>query len=147
MIIYRLGLIGVICLLLTPGTGLAAAPQSGMIAGSLSYPSEYIPDDMTISAEDLATQKVYSTSKHLMAKKYQYKADYKLAVPPRRLPRLCRAPRSGPAWRRLCQGLPGLLLGIVKWGMNVNCKSPAPITVKVKSGETIRGIDPQDWYK
>ena len=28
-----------------------------------------------------------------------------------------------------------------------DCKSHAPIVVKVTSGETVSGIDPQDWYK
>ena len=35
----------------------------------------------------------------------------------------------------------------VKCGMRDNCKSHEPITVKVKSGETVSGIDPMDWYK
>ena len=78
MIFYRLCLIGVMCLLLNPGTGAAAAPQAGVIEGSLSYPSEFIPRDMTISAENLATKKIYSTNIHLKAKKYQYKVGYKL---------------------------------------------------------------------
>ena len=59
MIFYRFCLIWVICLLLAPCPGVAAAPQPGVIEGSLSYPSEFIPDDMTICAENLATKKIY----------------------------------------------------------------------------------------
>jgi hypothetical protein len=31
--------------------------------------------------------------------------------------------------------------------MRVDCTSHAPIVVKVAGGETLGGIDPQDWYK
>ena len=82
MIVGRFCLICLICLLLAPCPGAAAAPQPGVIEGSLSYPSEFIPDDMTICAENLATKKLYCTHKHLKAKKYQYQVGYKLTVPP-----------------------------------------------------------------
>ena len=48
-----------LCLLLIPAPA-ARRTQAGVIEGALSYPSEFIPDDMTISAENLATQKIYS---------------------------------------------------------------------------------------
>jgi hypothetical protein len=35
----------------------------------------------------------------------------------------------------------------VTCGMSVDCKDHTPIVVTVKSGETVSGIDPQDWYK
>jgi hypothetical protein len=35
----------------------------------------------------------------------------------------------------------------VKYGQTVECKSHAPIVVRVKSGETASGIDRQDWYR
>ena len=37
---------------------------------------------MTICAENLATKTIYSTNKHLKAKKYQYQVGYKSEVPP-----------------------------------------------------------------
>ena len=82
MLLGRFCLIWLICLLLSPGTGLAAGAQPGVIEGSLSYPSDFIPPDMTICAENLATKKIYSTNKHVKAKKYQYQVGYKLSVPP-----------------------------------------------------------------
>ena len=52
MLLGRFCLIWLICLLLAPCPGAAAAPNPGVIEGSLaSYPSEFIPDDMTICAE------------------------------------------------------------------------------------------------
>ena len=112
MILGRFCLIWVICLLLSPCPGLAAAPQSGVIEGSLSYPSEFIPDDMTICAENLATKKIYSTNKHLKAKKYQYKVGYKLTVPPGDYHVYAQLPDPARYGADLSQGLPGLLLGI-----------------------------------
>jgi hypothetical protein len=82
MILGRFCLIGIIFLLLSPYPGAAAAPQPGVIEGSLSYPSDFIPPDMTIGAENLATKKIYSTNKHVKAKKYQFQVGYKLDVPP-----------------------------------------------------------------
>jgi hypothetical protein len=147
MIFYRLCLISVVCLLLNPGPGLAAAPQAGVIEGSLSYPGEYIPDDMTISAENLATKEIYSTHQHLMAKKYQYKVGFKLAVPPGDYHVYAYLPDPGRHGAEYAKDYRAYYSEFVKCGMSVNCKSHAPITVKVKSGETVRGIDPQDWYK
>ena len=147
MIFYRLCLIGVMCLLLNSGTGLAAAPQPGVIEGSLSYPSEYIPDDMTISAENLATKKIYSTNQHLMAKKYQYQVGFKLTVPPGDYHVFAQLPDPGRHGAEYAKNYRAYYSEFVKCGMSVNCKSHAPITVKVKSGKTVSGIDPQDWYK
>ena len=147
MIFYRLCLICAICLLLQPCPGLAAAPSPGVIEGSLSYPSEFIPPDMTICAENLATKKLSCTNKHLKAKKYMYKVGYKLEVPPgdyqvyAYLPDPARYGASYPKDYRAYYS------EFVKCGMSVDCPSHAPITVKVKSGETVSGIDPQDWYK
>jgi hypothetical protein len=31
--------------------------------------------------------------------------------------------------------------------MGIDCKDHTPITVKVKSSECLKGIDPMDWYK
>jgi hypothetical protein len=111
MIFFRLCLICAICLFLQPCPGAAAAPQSGMIEGSLSYPSDFIPPDLTICAENLATKKIYSTNQHLKAKKYRYKVGYKLEVPPGDYHVYAQLP--DPAIRgRFPQGLPGLLLGV-----------------------------------
>ena len=147
MIFYRLCLIGVMCLLLHPGTGAAAATQPGVIEGSLSYPSEFIPDDMTISAENLATQKIYSTNKHLKANKYQYKVGYKLTVPPGDYHVYACLPDPGKYGAGYSKDYRAYYSEFVKCGMTENCPSHAPILIRVKSGETVRGIDPMDWYK
>jgi hypothetical protein len=74
-------LVSLLGLLLQPCPGASAPPERGVIEGSLSYPSEFIPDDMTICAENQATKKIYCTNKHLKGKKYRYKVGYKLEAP------------------------------------------------------------------
>ena len=147
MIFFRLCMVYAICLILQPCPVAAAAPQTGVIEGSLSYPSEFIPPDITICAENLATKKLSCTNQHLKAKKYQYKVGYKLEVPPgdyqvyAYLPDPARYGASYPKDYRAYYS------EFVKCGMTENCPSHAPILIRVKSGETVSGIDPQDWYK
>jgi hypothetical protein len=135
------------CLLLSPSSGLAAAPQSGVIEGSLSYPSEFIPPDMTICAENLATKKLYCTRKHLKGKKYQYKVGYKLTVPPGDYHVFAYLPDPVKWGAGYSKDYRAYYSEFVNCGQTVDCKSHAPIVVQVKSGETVSGIDPQDWYK
>jgi hypothetical protein len=146
MRLYRFGLIGLICLLLAPGPG-AAAPPSGVIEGSLSYPSEFIPDDMIIGAENLATRKIYCTDKHIDSRKYTYKVGYKLTVPPGDYHVYAQLPDPAKYGADMPKDYRAYYSDFVKCGMSVDCKSHAPIVVKVKSGQTVIGIDPQDWYK
>ena len=147
MIFFRLCLIYAICLILQPCPFAAAAPQVGVIEGSLSYPSEFIPPDMTICAENLATKKIYSTNKHLKAKKYQYKVGYKLEVPPGDYHVYAYLPDPAKYGASYSKDYRAYYSEFVKCGMTENCPSHAPVVVKVKSGETVSGIDPQDWYK
>jgi hypothetical protein len=146
MILGRLCLIWLVCLLLAPGPGLAAAPQTGVIEGLLSYPSEFIPDDMVICAENLATKQIYSTHKHVKAKKYQYKVGYKLTVPPGDYHVYAQLPDPATYGAEYPKDYRAYYSEFVKCGMSIECKDHTPIVVTVKSGETLSGIDPQDWY-
>jgi hypothetical protein len=147
MTFCRLLIICGLLLLSQPGIGTAAAPDAGVIEGSLSYPSEFIPSDMTICAENLATKQLYCTNKHLKAKKYKYKVGYKLTVPPgdyhvfAKLPDPARYGASYPKDYRAYYS------EFVKCGMRADCLDHTPIVVKVTSGETVSGIDPMDWYQ
>jgi hypothetical protein len=144
MLLCRFCLIWVICLLLSPCPGLAA-PQTGVIEGSLSYPSEFIPDDMTICAENLATKKIYCTDKHLQSKKYQYKVGYKLAVPPGDYHVYAQLPDPARYGADMPKDYRAYYSKFVKCGMSVECKDHTPIVVTVKNGATVSGVDPQDW--
>jgi hypothetical protein len=145
--IYRLSLIFTLCLLLQPGPGGATEPQPGVIEGSLSYPSEFIPPDMTICAENLATQKIYCTNKHLKAKKFKYKVGYKLEVPPGDYHVFAQLPDPARYGAGYPKDYRAYYSKFVKCGMSADCLDHTPIVVKVKSSETVSGIDPQDWYQ
>lgn len=147
MILGRFCLIWLICLLLAPCLGAAAAPQTGVIEGSLSYPSDFIPPDVTICAENLGTKKIYCTNKHLKAKKYQYQVGYKLTAPPGDYHVYAYLPDPAKYGATFPKDYRAYYSEFVKCGMSIDCPSHAPIVVKVKSGETVSGIDPQDWYK
>jgi hypothetical protein len=147
MIGYRFCLICALGLLLYPGAGAAGGPQPGVIEGSLSYPSEFVPPDMTICAENLATRQIFSTSRHLKAKKYQYQLGYKLEVPPGDYHVFAYLPdpvRYGAVYSRDYRAY---YSDFVKCGMTEKCPSHAPITVKVRGGQTVSSVDPMDWYK
>ena len=146
MILGRFCLIWLFVLLLSPCTGLAAPPP-GVIEGSLSYPSDFIPPDMTISAENLATKQIYSTRKHLKSKKYQYQVGYKLTVPPGDYHVYAQLPDPARYGAEYPKDYRAYYSEFVKCGMTENCPSHAPILIRVKSGETVSGIDPMDWYK
>ena len=135
------------CLVFQPYPVAAAASQSGVIEGSLSYPSDFIPPDMTICAENLATKQIYCTHKHLKAKKYQYKVGYKLTVPPGDYHVYAYLPDPARYGAGFPKDYRAYYSEFIKCGQTADCKSHAPIVVRVKSGETISGIDPQDWYK
>ena len=144
---YRFCLIFALCLLLQPCPGGAAEPQPGVIEGSLSYPSEFIPPDMTICAENLATKKIYGTNQHRKAKKYKFKVGYKLEVPPGDYHVFAQLPDPAKYGAGYAKDYRAYYSEFVKCGMSVDCLDHTPIVVKVKSGVTVSGIDPMDWYK
>jgi hypothetical protein len=147
MTIARLCLILVAALLLQPVADAAATPQVGVIEGALSYPSDFIPPDMVICAENLATKQIYSTHRHLKSGKYQYKVGYRLEVPPGDYQVYAQLPDPTKYGAGFPKDYRAYYSEFVKCGQTVDCKSHAPIVVTVRSGETVGGIDPQDWYR
>jgi len=55
--------------------------KSGVIAGSLTYASEGIPENMTICAFNTMSETQYCTNEHLSGAHYEHGKGYKLAVP------------------------------------------------------------------
>jgi hypothetical protein len=135
-----------IFLLLQPHPG-AAGPQPGVIQGSLSYPSDFIPLDMTVCAENLATHQKSCTKNHLKGKQYTYKVGYKLTLPPGDYHVYAYLPHPAKYGAGFPKGYRAYYSEFVKCGMRVNCQDHRPITVKVRSGARLQGIDPMDWYR
>jgi len=111
----------------------------GVIEGSLSYPSDFIPSDMKVCAENVATNKEYCTETHIKDSKYTYGEGYKIEVPPGSY-YVFAATQRIPDYKAYYSEF-------VTCGLNVDCPSHKPIVVIVESGKTITFIDPHDWYK
>jgi hypothetical protein len=144
---FGLLMIGAIFLLAPPGAGQAGDTGTGVIEGSLSYPSDFIPPDMTVCAEDLATHQKCCTNKHLKGKQYSYKVGYKLTLPPGNYQVYAYLPDPAKYGAGFSKDYRAYYSEFVKCGMSVDCKDHTPITVTVRSGERLTGIDPMDWYK
>jgi hypothetical protein len=140
-------LIVVVSLLLQSFPAASAPPDAGVIEGSLSYPSEFIPPDMTICAENLATKQIYCTNKHLKAKQYKYKVGYKLTAPPGDYHVFAQLPNPAKYGAGYPKDYRAYYSKFVQCGMIADCLDHFPIVVKVKRGETVSGIDPMDWYQ
>lgn len=109
-----------------------AAPEAGKIAGSLSYPSDYLPDDLQICAEE-------TTSGVVTCKGGFKDSSYVLELPV----------GTYHVWARTDDyeaGYRAYYNEAVRCGLDVACNDRTAIDVAVKAGETITGVDPADWY-
>lgn len=109
----------------------AEGVAKGIIAGSLTYPSDGLPDDIDVCAETLdgKTQhcgaQIAGTSYTLEAPVGQY--------------RVYAYRKSDPRNRAYYSQF-------VRCGYDLNCSSHEPITVSVAEDETVGEIEPGDWY-
>jgi len=112
--------------------------STGFIEGSLSNPSEFIPENMVICAENTATKKLYCTEEHLKDKKYTYGIGYKIEVPAGDYFIYAYLPED--------KDYKAYYSEFVTCGFEVSCPSHEPIKVTVEINQTESNIDPQDWY-
>jgi uncharacterized protein YceK len=113
--------------------------RMGFIEGSLSYPSEGIPETMTVCAESVQTQIEYCTNKHIVGKQYRYWEGYKLQAPPGDYFVYAFIPKQEEKYKAYYNEF-------VTCGINVDCQSHEKIIVTVKENLTVKDIDPIDWY-
>lgn len=109
----------------------------GKIVGSLSYPSEQIPADLTVCAENSATNKTTCTDKHIKSDEFTYGEGYNLEVDPGEYYVYAYAV-SDP-------NLKAYYDEYVKCGQTTECTDHTKIKVIVEEGKIYRNIDPQDW--
>jgi hypothetical protein len=111
-------------------------PRPATITGKLSYPSDYIPEDMRVCAE-----RTESPDRNCSAafKVSNGRRLYTLTVPAGSY-RIYAETRAWPGYK-------AYYTEAVTCGLGINCSSHEPITVKVASGEKRAEINPQDWYK
>jgi hypothetical protein len=144
--ILRLFLILALGVWLLPQNGLARDNQPGTIQGSLSYPSEFIPPDLVICAENLAAGQRLCTDKHLKGKQFQYRVGYRLALPPGDYHVYAYLPDPARYGADFSRDYRAYYSEFVKCGMRDDCPLPKPVVVQVESGKNLIKIDPQDWY-
>jgi hypothetical protein len=111
--------------------------EPGIIEGSLGYPSEGIPQDIEVCAENVETQDAICTSEHIKDSKFTYGEGYSLEVPPGKYYVYAIRPNSN---------YKAYYSEFVICGMKAECSSHSPIEVEVPGGNTISWVDPQDWY-
>jgi hypothetical protein len=114
-----------------PSGTKAAAGGNGTIRGHLSYPSEVLVAQRIVAFSAATKTKVAEVST------VQGQSTYELSVP------------AG-EYYVVAYTLDGKLSAgysaAVPCGLSVDCKNHTLIAVKVKAGEVVENINPQDWY-
>jgi hypothetical protein len=137
-----------ILLALFGGLSISAFAQSGKITGKLTYPSDFIPGDMVMCVKfiNVYSEPIYCSNdraSRLRKGKISFKLNYRAASYQISLP-------GGSYHLYATTGeMPGVKAyydEFVKCGMNVDCKSKTPIAVKVRLGQTTRGITVGDFW-
>jgi len=113
-------------------------PKSGYISGTVSYPSEYIPEGIIVCAESDLTVDDSCTDDITASEMSGY--TYNLEVPPGSYYVYSFDPESG-------DGYQAYYTKFVTCGYDISCPSHEHILVEVSAGQTIEGIDPGDWYE
>ncbi len=119
------------------------AALNGTIEGSLSYPSEFIPE-MEVCAENIETEEEFCTYEQIEDQKYIYGYGYKIEVPEGNYQVFARL--TDVAEDDAYADYKAYYSDFVTCGLEYDCPSHNPITVEVSAGETVAGVDPHDWY-
>lgn len=115
---------------------VATAPsERGTLTGELSYPSDYIPADMKICAEDIRSKALHCNAKKVRSRKA---TRYTLVVPPGEYHVFAQTADS--------PGQRAYYSRFVTCGLDASCPSHEPIAVAVTAGANVMSIHPQDWY-
>lgn len=109
----------------------------GKLTGTVSYPSEFIPDGLKVCAESSVSAQEYCTSNIYQDSSSQTGFAYELEVP-----------EGGYYVYAIVPGdtYKAYYSEFVTCGMEVGCPSHTPILVTVRAGEMVEDIDPGDWY-
>jgi hypothetical protein len=114
--------------------------QKGVIEGSLIYPSEKIPENMKICAENMSSKELICTQIHIQNAKYKNGVGYELSVAPGEYQVYAVTPDFS------AKDYKAYYSEYVMCGLKADCKSHKILVVKVDPGERESNIDPADWY-
>lgn len=117
--------------------GAAEVEETGTITGSVGYPSEFIPEDMNVCADNTYTGSGYCVVIET-GDEYTYGYGYSVEVPYGNYNVYAQVP--GDTYKAYYSEF-------VPCGLSVDCPSHDPIVVTVDaSTPTQSEIDPIDWY-
>lgn len=127
----------------TPDQQVTPAPndvsQVGTITGSLSFPSEEIPEDMVVCAYNIYTKEDICTEDHISNDKFTYGVGYELEVYPGTYEIYAYLPHDPDRKAYFNE--------FVVCGLLASCPSHEVIQITVEAGEIVDEVDPQDWYQ
>jgi hypothetical protein len=113
---------------------LAIASDAGTLEGSLGFPSEGIPKNMKVCAQNEETREIYCTKTHI---KYKNGEGYRLGIPAGNY----KVYSEVSGYPDL-EGYKAYYSDFVKCGLNIKCSSHKPVIVGVLPGKTTSGVDP-----
>lgn len=125
----------------------SAFAQTGKIAGKLTYPGEGIPPDLVLCVKTAGGNPVTFCSNtrasllrenNIVFKVRTRAAVFEISLPTGSFYLYATVPEMG--------SMKAYYNEFVKCGMSVDCKSKRLIAVKVRPGQTTRGITVGDWY-
>ena len=128
-----------------PANNEEVGKTTGTITGSLSYPSEMIPAELTICAVERDTVEEYCTTEHITDSSFAYGKGYSLVVPAgvyyvySYLPTTEEFPNEVSDYRAYYSEF-------VTCGQTYDCTDHTPIEIVVTADTSLAQIDPVDWY-
>lgn len=110
----------------------------GSITGSISYPSEGIPNELDVCAYDINGMETECTSDRLNGDEFTYGVGYQMELLPGEY-HVYAILNGG-------SGYKAYYSEAVLCGLGVDCTNHNPIVVTVTPNDLIKDIDPADWY-
>ncbi len=122
--------------LLLLGLGSVAAPRPSRIEGHVHYPACFPPSDLAVCAATTDGTTERCTSRFSMT---ELGIHYRLEVPAGTYLVYATSETYFPGYR-------AHFSRAVVCGLSTECRDHAPIPVTVEPGQTVRHIDPDDWF-
>ena len=118
---------------------IASNTEYWFIEWSLGYPSEWIPSNMQVCAENVSTKQIICTDKEIQNKKYTDGLWYVLKVPFWTYNVFAKVPEQ--------KDYKAYYSKFVECWLLASCPSHDPIDVIISSSGTVSGINTWDRYK